>query len=127
MHIQIKQFSWPEGNYMIIVARGILNVRALEQILLKVTATSLAHANCKVLIDFIDAICTIVPADIDCLFSELRLDLYPSQSKIALVSALDDNHHATLTDVGACLAKHRLCVAVFRDSKAAVNWLADLL
>ena len=127
MHIQIKQFSWPEGNYMIIVARGILNARALEQILIKVTAASVAHANCKVLIDFVEALCTVVPADIDSLFSELRLDLYPSQSKIALVSALDNNHHASLSDVSACLAKHRLRVAVFRDSKAAVNWLADLL
>jgi len=127
MHIQIKQFSWAEGDYMIIIAQGILNARSLEQILIKVAAATLARANCKVLIDFADASCTIVPAQIDRLFSRLWPDLYPSPSRIALVSPADDNHHASLSDVSTCLAKHGLRIAVFRDSKAAVDWLAELL
>jgi hypothetical protein len=127
MHIQIKQFNWAEGNYMIIIAQGILNVRSLEQILIKVAAASLARAHCKVLIDFVDASCTIVPTQIDRLFSRRWPGLYPSPSKIALVSPSDDNHHASVSDVSTCLGKHGLRVAVFRDSKAAVDWLADLV
>ena len=126
MHIKIKQFSWPEGNYMIIIARGILNAGVLEQILSKVAAAILAHANCKVLIDLMDTTCAIAPAEIDRLFAELRPDLYPAQSKIALVSPLDDDHHVSLSDVSTCLAKHGFRIEVCRDSKAAVDWLADL-
>ena len=126
MHIKIKLFGWPEGNYMIMIARGILNGRGLEQILIKVSAATLARANCKVLIDLMDATCAIAPAEIDRLFSDLRPDLYPAQSKIALVSTLDDDHHASLSDVSTCLGKYGFRIACFRDSKAAVDWLADL-
>ena len=126
MHIKDKLFGWPEGNYMIMIARGTLNGRGLEQILIKVSAATLARANCKVLIDLMDATCTIAPAEIDRLFSELRPDLYPAQSRIALVSPLDDDHHVSLSDVSTCLAKHGFRIEVFRDSKAAVDWLADL-
>ena len=126
MHIQMKQFSWPQGNYMIMVAQGILSVRSLEQILIKVAAAALARPNCKVLIDLIDATCTIAPTEISRLFSELRPDLYPTRSRIALVSQLDDDHHASLYNVSTCLAQHGFHIAVFRESKAAVNWLADL-
>ena len=126
MHIKIKLFGWPEGNYMIMIAQGILNARGLEQILSKVAAAALAHANCKVLVDLVDATCTIAPAEIDGLFAELP-DLYPAQSKIALVSPLDNAHYTSVSIVSRSLATHGLRIAVFRDSKAAVDWLADLL
>jgi hypothetical protein len=126
MHIQIKQFSSPQGNYMIMIARGILSVRGLEQILIKVAAAALARPNCRVLLDLIDASCTIGPREISRLFSELRPDLYPTRSRIALVSQPDDDHHASLSDVSTSLAKHGFRIAVFRDSKAAVDWLGDL-
>lgn len=126
MHIKDKLFGWPEGNYMIMIARGTLNGRGLEQILIRASAATLARANCKILIDLMDATCKIAPAEIDRVFSELRPDLYPAQSKIALVSALDDDHHASLSDLSTCLAKYGFHIAVFRDSKAAVDWLADL-
>ena len=126
MHIKIKQFSWPEGYYMIIIARGILNAGGLEQILSEVAAATVARDNCKVLVDLIDTTCRIASAEIDSLISELRPDLYPSQSKIALVSPIDENHCAPLSYMSTCLAKHRFRIALFRDSKAAVDWLADL-
>jgi hypothetical protein len=126
MRIQIKQLSWPKGTYMIVIAQGLLNAGGLEQILTKVAAATLAHANCKVLIDLIDATCRIAPAEIDQLLSELRPDLYPAGNRIALVSSLDDDHHANLSDVSTCLAKYGFRIAVFRDSKAAVDWLAVL-
>ena len=126
MRIQIKQLNWPAGNYMIVIARGILSGAGLEQILTKVTAASLAHADCKILIDLIEATCTIAPAEIDRLLSELRPDLYPARSRIALVSALEDDHYVSLSDVSICLEKYGFRIAVFRDSKAAVDWLAGL-
>jgi hypothetical protein len=126
MRIQIKQLIWSEGNYMIMIAQGILNAGGLEQILSKVAAATLAHANCKVLIDLIEATCRIAPAEIDQVLSELRPDLYPAGNRIALVSPLDDDHHTNLSDVSTCLAKYGFRIAVFRDSKAAVDWLAVL-
>ena len=109
---------------MIMIARGILSAAGLEQILTKITAASLAHADCKILIDLIEATCTIAPAEIDRLLSELRPDLYRIRNKVALVSPLDEDHHANLSNVSTCLAKYGFRIAVFRDSKAAVDWLA---
>ena len=109
---------------MIMIAQGILNAGGLEQILSKVAAATLGHANCKVLIDLIEATCRIAPAEIDQLLSELRPDLYPAGNRIALVSPLDDDDHANLSDVSTCLAKYGFRIAVFRDSKDAVDWLA---
>jgi hypothetical protein len=126
MRIQMKQLNWPEGNYMIVIARGILSAGGLEQILTKITAASLAHADCKILIDLIEATCTIAPGEINRLLSELRPDLYPTRNKVALVYPLDDDHHANLSDVSTCLATYGFRIAVFRDSKAAVDWLACL-
>jgi hypothetical protein len=108
------------------IARGILNAGGLEQILSKVTAVTVSRDNCKVLVDLIDATCKIAPAEIDSLIAELRPDLYPSQSKIALVSPIDENHDAPLSYMSTCLTKHRFRIAVFRDSKTAADWLADL-
>ena len=124
MRIQIKQLNWPEGNYMIVIARGLLSAAGLEQILTKITAASLAHADCKILIDLIEATCTIAPAEIDRLLSEVRPDLYPARSRIAIVSPFDNDHHASLSEVSTCLAKYGFRIAIFRESKAAVDWLA---
>jgi hypothetical protein len=124
MRIQIKQLSWQKGNYMIMIAQGILNAGGLEQILSKIASATLGHTNCKVLIDLINATCRIAPAEIDQLLSELRPDLYPAGNRIALVSPLDDDDHANLSDVSTCLAKYGFRIAVFRDSKDAVDWLA---
>jgi hypothetical protein len=126
MRIQIKQLSWPKGNYMIMIAQGILNAGGLEQILSKVAAATLGNADCKVLIDLIEATCRIAPAEIDQLLSELRPDLYRIRNKVALVSPLDEDHHANLSNVSTCLEKYGFRIAVFRDSKAAVDWLAVL-
>ena len=126
MNIQTKLFSWPaKGNHVIMIARGALDARSLEQILGEVAAAALPHLNCKVLIDLIDATCEVEPEEIDTLLREPRPDLWPRECKTALVSSPAPDEHTRLSAVNSSLADRGFRIAVFRDSKAAVEWLAD--
>ena len=52
MELNIKLLQSPEGNHLIIIARGPIGVEALEQILRRAAETTQPLLNCKVLIDF---------------------------------------------------------------------------
>jgi hypothetical protein len=126
MEIQTKRFSWPDtGNHVLMVARGVLDARGLEQILDEVAAVAIRHLNCKVLIDLLDADCKIGLGELDRLFHGSRPDLWPRECKTALVCSLKYDQYTRLSLVSLGLVDHGFQVAVFRDARAAVHWLDD--
>ena len=124
MQIQTKLFSWPDkGNHVIMIARGVLDARGLEQIPGEVAAVAIPHLDCKVLIDLVDADCKVEL--IDALLHESRPDLWPRQCRTALVSSFKDEQHSRLQAVSTTLASGGFRIAVFRNSKSAVDWLTN--
>lgn len=126
MQIHTKVFGWPDkGDHVLMVARGVLDARGLGQILGDIAAMAIRHVNCKALIDLIDADCKVELEEIDRLLHEPRPDLWPTERKIALVSSSEQHQYARLCLVRTSLVRHGFRVALFRNAKAAVDWLAD--
>jgi hypothetical protein len=127
MKIQTKLLRWPDkGNHIILIAQGVLDERGFEQILAEVNAVAMPQLHCKVLIDLTEAHCTASQGEIDLLLREPRPDLWLlKECKTALVSSRDKDQYDRLSAVSNSLEAHGIRVAVFRESKAAVVWLAD--
>jgi hypothetical protein len=127
MKIQTKLFNWPDkGNHIILIARGVLDAHGLEQILMEVSAVATPQLHCKILIDLTDAQCQVAHREIDPFLREPRPDLWLlKECKTALVSSRDEDEYKRLSVVSTLLTDRGFRVATFRDSKAAVVWLAD--
>ena len=94
MDFQIKLFSWPDkGDHLIMIARGLLDRAALEQVFHEVTTVTQPLQDCKV----------------------------------AMVSPQDSEQYGQLLMLTRDLAKVDFKVAVFTDSKSAVNWLTEIM
>jgi hypothetical protein len=127
MDFQIKLFSWPDkGDHLIMIARGLLDRAALEQIFQEVTTVTQPLQDCKVIIDLQDAACHLKTADIQTFVSGLKLDGWPATNKVAMVSPRDSEQHDQLLMLTRDLAKVNFKMAVFTDSKSAVNWLTEI-
>ena len=128
MDYQIKLFRWPDkGNHVIMIARGVIDIEACNEVFRNVGEITLPLLDCKVLIDLIDAKCRLETAEIDAFVNGLRPNLWPHSSKIALVSASESEQYDQLFLLSGCLSKRGFKVAAFYDSKFAIDWLADKL
>src|SRR5262245_52134881 len=126
MNIQTKLFNWPDqGNHVIIMGRGTLGVPGLKKILDEIATAATAHANCKVLVDLVDAACGLDSKEIDRLLREHLPEPWPRECKTALVSPTSSEEYARLAALRCSLMDHGLRIEVFQDSRAAVEWLAD--
>lgn len=128
MDFQLKLFSWPDrGNHLIMIARGVMDIKGFEQIFREVLTATQPLDDCKVVIDLQDTACNLESADIQAFVEGVQLDLWPSNNKIAIVSPHEPEQHDQLYTLTSGLAKRGLKIAVFDDSKLAVTWLADIL
>jgi hypothetical protein len=127
MDFQVKLFSWPDrGNHLIMIARGVMEIRGFEQIFREVLTATQALRDCKVVIDLQDTACNLESADIRAFVEGGELDLWPSNNKMAIVSPHELEQHDQLATLASGLAKRGLKIAVFHDSKRAITWLADM-
>lgn len=126
MNYQAKLFHWPErGDHVIMIARGFVEIEGFKQIFRKVGEMTASLSDCKVLIDLVDASYGLDPADMQVLVSAIIPEIWPVDSKIALVSTPQLQQHNQLLLLAASLS-HRGCkVAAFYDSKSAVTWLTE--
>jgi hypothetical protein len=126
MQIQTKVFSWPDQeDHVFLIARGLLNAAGLEQILNEIAITATQYFHCKVLVDLIDTECQLKVGVIDTLLQQPGPDLSPKTCIIALVAPPEDDSYNQLSDVSASLADRGFSIAVFRNTKSAVEWLAN--
>jgi hypothetical protein len=126
MDFQIKLFSWPDkGDHLIMITRGLLDRAGLEQIFKEVATVTQPLQDCKVIIDLQDSVCDLKTADIQTFASRLRLEEWPATNKIAIVSRQDNDQQGQMLMLTRDLAKLNLRIALFTDSKSAVNWLTE--
>lgn len=127
MDLKIKLLEWPEGgNYLILIARGLINAEGLERIFGKVAETSQTVVDCKFLIDLEETTLTVEPLDTDLFVNGIGADLRRHHSKIALVSSTDAADSARLRALSDSLRGLGLQIAVFEDARGAVAWLSQL-
>jgi hypothetical protein len=128
MDFQIKLFSWPDrGNHLIMITRGILDIKGIEQIFQEVVTATEPLRDCKVVVDLQDVTCNLERADIQAFVDGVRPELWPSTNKIAIVAPREIDQYDHLFALTSGLAKRGLKIAVFYDSKPAITWLADTI
>ena len=125
MQIQTKVFNSPDKiSHVIMIAQGVLDRRALLQVIGEIAAVAIIRPNSKVLIDLIDSKCTVDPKIVSALVNEPNLALWPPHSKVAFVCSLKGEEYVRFSDLTAALAATGLNIAVFQGAQAAVDWLA---
>ena len=128
MDFQIKLFSWPDrGNHLIMITRGVLDIKGFEQIFREVVTATEPLRDCKVVVDLQDTTCNLERADIQAFVDGAQPNLWPSSIKVAIVAPREIDQYDNLFALTSGLAKRGLKVAAFHDSKPAVTWLADTI
>ena len=126
MNYQIKLFHWPERrDHVIMIVRGFVEIEGFKQMFCKVGEMTASLWDCKVLIDLVDATYALDPADIKALVSDIVPEIWPVNSKIALVSTPQLQQHNQLLLLAGSLSNRGCKVAAFYDSKSAVTWLTE--
>jgi hypothetical protein len=128
MDFQVKVFSWPDrGNHLIMITRGVLDVKGLVQIFQEVVTATEPLRDCKVVVDLQDTTCNLAGADVQNFLDGVQPDRWHTTNKIAIVAPPEMDQHDQLFMLTSGLAKRGLKIAVFSDSKSAVTWLADTI
>jgi hypothetical protein len=128
MDFQIKLFSWPDkGDHLIMITRGLLDRAALEQIFQEVAAVTQPLSDCKVIIDLQDVACDFRMDELQTFASALKPDGWPATNKVSMVSPRDSEQYDQLLTLARDLSKLGYRIAVFTDSKSAVNWLTEIV
>ena len=126
MNYQVKLFHWPErGDHVIMIGCGFVDIDGFKQMFRKVGEITASLSDCKVLIDLVDATYDLDPVDIKAFASAITLELWPLNTKIALVSTPQMQQHNPLLLLAASLSNRGCKVAAFYDSKCAVTWLIE--
>jgi hypothetical protein len=126
MDFQIKLFSWPDrGNHLIMITRGVIDIKGFEQIFREVVTATQPLRDCKILIDLQDTAWNLESADIQAFVDGAQPDLWSSTNKIAIVAPREIDQYDQLFALSSGLGKRGLKIAVFYDSKPAVAWLAE--
>jgi hypothetical protein len=127
MNYQIKILQGLDrGNFAIIIARGYVNLPGFEQILGQVIDASQKLSDCKVLMDFQEAIFQLLPSDLADFLDNFDFKKWPRANKIALLSAPEMQQYRQLVSLGEELAKMQLAVSVFHNMREAIDWLAGI-
>jgi hypothetical protein len=128
MDFQIKLFSWPDrGNHLIMITRGVLDIKGFVQILQEVVTATEPLRDCKVVVDLQDTTCNLAGADMEAFVDGVQPDRWPATNKVAIVAPRENDQHDQIFVLTSGLAEHGVKIAVFYDSKAAVTWLADTI
>ena len=127
MDLQIKLFSGLDrGNHVIIITRGSIDIEGFKEIFRHVVNATRALLDCKILIDLQDATYELDPGDIRAFADNLRPEYWPPTNRVALVSESDPHDYRQLCVLSTCLSNRAIRNAVFKDTRTAVSWLAEL-
>jgi len=125
MDLQIKLFRWlSKGHHIIALTRGPIDIMGVVQLFAEVAEITQPLEDCKILIDLRDSSYKLDPADIQAFTSELRPNVWPEGSKIALLSAPSKEQYDQLMMLSSCLSDRGFRVAVFYDANSSASWLA---
>jgi hypothetical protein len=124
MNLKIKLLQLPaRGNHLIVIAGGIIDPAALEEIFRQVEEQTHSLLDCKILIDLDSADLQVELGDLYSAFQALATDLSHRSIKMALVSSPGTDADR-LDSLRAYLCRTGLTVGLFDDAKSAVAWLS---
>jgi hypothetical protein len=123
MDLNIKLLQSPDGNHLIIITSGHIDIESLGDIICRVVETTQPLLNCKVLIDFEAATLILSASDVHTLLGRFGVDAWPDDIRIALVSPPDIDRSGQLDVLRDSLCNLGLQVASFVNARDAVNWL----
>jgi len=123
MDLNIKLLQSPDGNHLIIITSGHIDMESLGDIICRVVETTQPLLNCKVLIDFEAATLILSASDVRTLLGKFGVDAWPDDIRIALVSSADTDRSGQLDVLRDSLCNLGLRVASFVNAREAVNWL----
>jgi hypothetical protein len=124
--LKTKLLELAGGNYLMVTARGQVDVEGLEEIFREVSAISKSLLNFRVLIDLAVSRIRLALPDIDVLVNSLDHHLLHRNIQIAVASSIEIDEFDRLCVLCASLRSLGLKVAAFDDAKSAVVWLADI-
>jgi hypothetical protein len=128
MDFQIKLFSWPDrGNHLIIITRGVLDIKGFDQIFQEVVTATEPLGDCKVVVDLQDTTPNLAGVDVQAFVDGFQPHSFPATNKVAIVAPREMDQYDQLFLLTAGLAKRGVKIAIFYDSKTAVSWLADTI
>ncbi|HET8563133.1 MAG TPA: hypothetical protein VFM35_04575 [Candidatus Binatia bacterium] len=125
MDFQINVFRSLDGEHVIGIARGPMDITGFEQIFREVAEIIQPLPGCEVLIDLRDATYGLEPEDIRLFVNECGSDQWPPDNRVALVAPPETEQHDQLTMLSFGLSSRGVQVAVFHDIRRAINWLAE--
>jgi hypothetical protein len=126
MDFQLKVFSWPDrGNHLIMIIRGVMDAGGFAEIAREVAKATQSLQDCKVLIDLQDTTCSFETKALQTLVDGLKPDLWPPSNRVAIVSPREIEQYEQLMMLTSGLSKRGFKSAVFYDSAAGINWLAN--
>ena len=121
MQIVTKLFrSQSRAAQLIMLARGILNIAGLHQIVVELSRLTQDIDECEMLIDLADASYELDGDKIDAYIDRAPLS---RSHKIALISARSHEKFNTLSVLSDCLLSRGFRTAIFYDEKVALEWL----
>ena len=124
MNFQLKLIRLPDkGNYVIMLAKGLIDGAAFNKILTEVSQATQPLLDCKVLIDLQDATVSFSPSDFELLLTDAKLDQWSHNNKVAVVSAPQCDHLKSLIRIITCLTNLNIRVSGFDSVTTAVEWL----
>ena len=128
MDFQIKLFSWPDrGNHLIMITRGVLDIKGLDQIFQEVATATEPLGDCKIVVDLQDTTCNLADTDIQVFVEGFQPNRLPATNKVAIVAPREIDQYDQLFLLTSGLAKRGLQIAIFYNSTTAVSWLADTI
>jgi len=104
-----------------------VDIDGFREIFRNVVNTTRSLLDCRVLIDLQDATYNLEPGDIRDFAENLKPEYWPPTNRVALVSEPDPQDYRQLCVLSAFLSNRAIRNAVFKDTKTAVNWLAEIM
>ena len=125
MDSKIKLLKFPNGlNYLVVIAQGIIDRKALERVFGEVRKTSRSLSSCGVFIDLEEASLKVQSLGIHAIANQFGPELKLNIIKIAVVSSEFDPC-GRLHLMRDLLCGQGLRVAVFDNTKTAASWLSE--
>jgi hypothetical protein len=109
MNYQIKVLrGLDEGDYIIVVAHGSVDITGFEQILDELIPAAKPLLDCKILVDFQDSVFRLLHSDVIEFLARFEPKRWPHNNKIAFICSPEREQYMGLGMVGDGLLKMKL-------------------
>ncbi len=125
MDLQVRLFRLhTEGTYLFMIAHGLMDIAGITTLFNEIAKGTQSLLYCKVLLDLNDAKVSLDLAEVNAFIAGLKHDPWPSGNKVALIVPPHLPQLSTLVQLRTDLAQRGLKIAVFTNTKTAIDWLS---